>query len=507
VSSASFPAVTVTGTVRLGALRMSRAWPLLPIAPTIVVVIGVLAALAIGVVGMEHLSQVGGDHAAARASTLADVVAARIRSLPATARVEAIKLAAHRTGAEMLLVGRDGEVIVDASLGTMTEPYIRQIAARHDGHASTRFGEARFAVRPVDLLPTRQDLVVLVAVPETPEGAPALVSALLALTAILVSMAATVGYFVGRDATVDVLFVTDRIARMARERSGPSGELVPVRAIDEVGNLTSEINELMERFASAERTYRANLERARAADRDRAGFLAAVSHELRSPLNAILGFADVLATEVDGPLGASAREEVDQIRGSGMHLLELINDILELSALEGGQLRLSRSRVDLAMVAGDVVREAAGVLGGKPVQLRVTGESDVYAYADARRVRQIMQNLVGNAIKFTQRGEVVIALQRDGSRALIRVTDTGPGISVAERAAIFEEYRQAGEASVRRRGTGLGLAIARRLVLMHGGLITVDSELGKGSSFTVTLPLWFEKKRLSLPPDAPTRPR
>jgi signal transduction histidine kinase len=190
-----------------------------------------------------------------------------------------------------------------------------------------------------------------------------------------------------------------------------------------------------------------------------------------------------------------------------MHLLELINDILELSALEGGQLRLSRSRVDLAMVAGDVVREAAGVLGGKPVQLRVTGESDVYAYADARRVRQIMQNLVGNAIKFTQRGEVVIALQRDGSRALIRVTDTGPGISVAERAAIFEEYRQAGEASVRRRGTGLGLAIARRLVLMHGGLITVDSELGKGSSFTVTLPLWFEKKRLSLPPDAPTRPR
>jgi signal transduction histidine kinase len=508
LSSASFPAVTTTGTVRLSALRMSRAWPLLPIAPGIVIVIGLLAALAIGVVGMGHLSRVGDAHAAVRASLLADVVAARIRDMPGAMRSDALKLAARRSGAEMMLVDREGEAVLDASLGTMTAPFIRQIAARHDGVASTRFGEARFAVRTVDPPPSRQDLLVFVAVPGTPEGAPALITALLALTALLVSIAATVAYFVGRDATADVVFVTQRVAEMARERSQPSGELVPVRALDEVGNLTSEINELMERFASAERTYRANLERARAADRDRAGFLAAVSHELRSPLNAILGFADVLGTEVDGPLTPAAREDVEQIRGSGVHLLELINDILEFSALEGGQLKLSRSRVDLGLVAGEVVREAAGVLGSKPVRVCVGGEAEVCAYADARRVRQILQNLVGNAIKFTQQGEVAITLQRDGSRAVARVRDTGPGISAAERAAIFEEYRQVGEASVRRRGTGLGLAIARRLVLMHGGLITVDSELGKGSTFTVTLPLWFEQKRLSDPPPlAHPRPR
>jgi len=508
LASASFPVVTTTGTVRLGALRRSRAWPLLPLAPAIVTVIGILVALAIGVVGVDHLSRVGDANAAMKASMLADVVAARMMALPLPSRLEAMKLAARRTGAELILVDGVGDVLLDASLGTMTTPFIRQIAAQRDGVATTRFGDARFAVRPVDPPPSRQALVVFVRVPSTPEGAPALISALLALTTLLVGIAATVAYFVGRDATADVAFVTERIAEMARERSEPTGELVPVRAMDEVGNLTSEINELMQRFASAERTYRANLERARAADRDRAGFLAAVSHELRSPLNAILGFADVLVTEVDGPLTPAAREEVDQIRGSGVHLLELINDILEFSALEGGQLKLSRSRVDLVLVAGEVVREAAGVLGSKPVRVYVDGDAEVLAHADARRVRQVLQNLVGNAIKFTQRGEVVITLQRDGSRALIRVRDTGPGISAAERAMIFEEYKQAGEESVRRRGTGLGLAIARRLVLMHGGLITVESELGKGSTFTVTLPLWFERSSPSdPPPSGRTRPR
>jgi len=506
-ASSSFPAVNATGTVRQGAFRMNRAWPLLPLAPAIVTVIGIAVALAIGVVGFDHLSRVAEAHAAARASMLADAVAARILPLANSTRLDAMKLAARRTGAELLMVDGRGDVVLDASLGTMTPTFIRQIAAQHEGSASTRFGPARFAVRPIDPPPSHQALLVFVPVPSRPEGAPALLSALLALTTLLVGIAAAVAYFVGRDANADVVFVTDRIAEMARERREPEGELVPVRAMDEVGSLTSEINELMGRFASAERIYRTNLGRARSADRDRAGFLAAVSHELRSPLNSILGFADVLATEVDGPLTESAREEVEQIRGSGVHLLELINDILEFSALEGGQLKLSRSRVDLPQVASDVVREALGVLGTKPVRLFVDGEAGVYAHADARRVRQIIQNLVGNAIKFTQSGEVAITIQRDGSRALLRVRDTGPGISAAERAMIFDEYKQAGEESVRRRGTGLGLAIARRLVLMHGGLITVESELGKGSTFTVTLPLWFDRIASSDPPVARTRPR
>jgi len=200
-------------------------------------------------------------------------------------------------------------------------------------------------------------------------------------------------------------------------------------------------------------------------------------------------------TEVDGPLTASAREEVEQIRGSGAHLLELINDILEFSALEAGQLKLTRARVDLTQIATEVVREAAGVLVDKPVFVGVDGEPGVLAHADARRVRQILQNLVGNAIKFTQAGQVVVTVAKRGSHARVSVRDTGPGISPAERAVIFEEYKQASGERARKRGTGLGLAIARRLVLMHGGSIQVESEIGRGSTFNVTLPLWFERRK------------
>jgi signal transduction histidine kinase len=158
----------------------------------------------------------------------------------------------------------------------------------------------------------------------------------------------------------------------------------------------------------------------------------------------------------------------------------------------------------LTQVAAEVVREAAGVVGMKPIRIRVDGDPEVLAHVDARRIRQILQNLVGNAIKFTQRGEVVVTVLRDGSRALVRVRDTGPGINSLEKAKIFDEYKQAGEESVKRRGTGLGLAIARRLVLMHGGLIQVESELGRGSTFTVTLPLWFEPRLASERPPAAT---
>jgi signal transduction histidine kinase len=131
--------------------------------------------------------------------------------------------------------------------------------------------------------------------------------------------------------------------------------------------------------------------------------------------------------------------------------------------------------------------------------VRVQGERDVHARADAKRVRQVLTNLVGNAIKFTQQGEVVVDVGRDGRMARLSVRDTGPGISPQERAVIFEEYKQTKEERVRRRGTGLGLAITRRLVLMQKGRISVDSELGRGSQFDVLLPAW-DDPGASVPP-------
>jgi len=132
------------------------------------------------------------------------------------------------------------------------------------------------------------------------------------------------------------------------------------------------------------------------------------------------------------------------------------------------------------------------LVGERPVAVRTEGETNVFARIDQKRIRQVLTNLVGNAIKFTQRGEVVVEVGREGRWARVRVRDTGPGISPQERAVIFQEYKQTKEERMRRRGTGLGLAIARRLVLMHGGKIEVESQVGKGSTFEVLLPVWSE---------------
>jgi signal transduction histidine kinase len=450
--------------------------------------------IAIGLFGVSNLSTASDEHSAARAELLASALGARISHLPANERLEAMQRAARKTGAEFVVVTPDGDVKLDASLGMADKAALRRVVSEHAGEAITGLGRVRFASQPLDASPSSPFLVAFVREPGAAEGAPALLRALIALTTLLVGVAAAVAYAVSRDANKDVDFVAERVRGMVHVRSEPTGESVPVRTMDEVGGLTVAFNALVARFVAAQTGYQSDLERVRAADRDRSAFLAAVSHELRSPLNAILGFADILMTEVDGPLSTEAREEVEQIRGSGKHLLDLINDILEFSALESGQLKLTRSRVDLAAVAWEVVREAAGIVGARPVLVRIEGEAGVFARADPRRVRQVLTNLVGNAIKFTQRGEVVVDVGREGRYARVSVRDTGPGISPQERAVIFEEYKQTKDERARRRGTGLGLAIARRLVLMHGGKIDVDSQVGLGSTFKVVLPVWDDAK-------------
>ena len=222
-------------------------------------------------------------------------------------------------------------------------------------------------------------------------------------------------------------------------------------------------------------------------DGERSAFLAALSHELRTPLNAILGFADVLLSEVEGPLDESTREELGVIRTSASHLRSLIDDILELSALESGGLRLNREPVDVFAMVEQVVREQAPLSSAKSLRIELSGQREAMADADPRRLRQILGNIIGNAVKFTSHGRVRVIVDTDGSDVVVHTIDSGPGIAEAEWAAVFEEYGQAGESSARRKGTGLGLAIARRLVAMHGGKIELESLLGRGSKFTFRL--------------------
>jgi signal transduction histidine kinase len=484
-----------TEAFRARAPRHRTGWPFLPLAPLLVVVVGFAVALGIGLVGLDQLSRTSDEHAGARAELLAATVAARLGALPTARWPDATQLAKRRSFAELVIVTSEGQIVHDATLAPPDGLSIRKMLAAGRGVADMRMGRARYAVRsivPAGGQARDNDasyrLVVLVPEPRAVEGANALASALAALAVLLLGVAATVAYAVSRDVARDVDFVTDRVRTMAQVRTEPTGELIPTRTMDEVGILTATFNKLVGRFGLAEKAYRQDLARASAADRERAAFLAAVSHELRSPLNAILGFADILMEEVDGPLSPTAKEEVEQIRGSGAHLLALINDILEFSALESGQLRLSRSRVDVLGLVNEVMREARGLVGDRPLSVRVEGES-IIARVDSRRLRQIVGNLVNNAIKFTQRGEVVVRVARDGALVAISVRDTGPGISAQERAVIFEEYKQVGSERLRRRGTGLGLAITRRLVMLHHGSIKVESELGRGAMFTVLLPI------------------
>ncbi len=458
--------------------------PLVPLAPLVVIVVAAFVAATIGVLGMTYLSRASHDDAASRAHLLAETLGARLELTPPAERLATIRLAAKRTGAEVLIADAQGRPKLDATLGPPAPDAL--VAFSHDAHgeATTRMGEVRYATHAID----RDDvLYTFVRVPPA-EGAPALFTALLALTTLLISVAAIVAFAVARDAEKDVVYVAQRVLAMAKVHMEPAGESVALRSMDEVGVLTGAFNDLVARFAAAENAYHRDLRRAAAADRDRAQFLAAVSHELRTPLNAVLGFADVLIKGVDGPLDEEQTEEVQQIRDSGAHLNDLIEDILDLSAIESGQLKLHPAHVDLRAVAEEVVREMSIVAAKSHLKLRLEDGPTVEVWADKKRVWQIVSNVVGNAVKFTQVGEVLVRVGARGAYGAVSVRDTGPGIRESERQLVFEEYRQAGSERSRHRGTGLGLAIARRLATMQGGSIDLESEVGEGSTFTVLLP-------------------
>jgi len=453
-----------------------------------VVVLGLVAALGFGWLGVGEIRARSDASAAMTAQVLGRTLSARLRSIPSDQRGFVVERAARRAGIELLLTDPTGNVLVDTMLRTPATPWVRDLLVRGEGTTTTQLGRVKFVMLPITSARELSNLLVFVPAPETPTAVVPLVSSLTFLATLLVGVAALVALALARDVHSDIAFVRERIQRMATKEKTPSGQPIHVRSADGVGALISAFNELVRRFGDAERRYRENLARALSYDRDRSAFLAALSHELRTPLNAILGFTDVLLAEVDGPLSQDARESLEIVRTSGRHLASLIDDILDLSALESGQLRLTRSYVDAASIAEAVVREAQVTAEAKGLTLTLSGKHAA-VWADPRRLRQILGNVVGNAVKFTSHGRVEVTVEHTSeSTTTITVRDTGPGIAPDEQLAIFEEYRQSGEERVRRSGTGLGLAITRRLVEMHRGQIVLESRLGEGSTFRITLP-------------------
>jgi signal transduction histidine kinase len=227
------------------------------------------------------------------------------------------------------------------------------------------------------------------------------------------------------------------------------------------------------------------------ASQHKSQFLANMSHELRTPLNAILGYTELMADGIYGQLPDKTIDVLKRLESNGRHLLGLINDVLDLSKIEAGQLVLELSDYSLEDIAQTVRSALEPLAADKKLAFKIEVAPKLPpGHGDGRRLAQVVINLVGNAIKFTDTGEVVIkATATDGSFHL-SVCDTGPGISAADQAKLFQEFQQADNAITRKKGgTGLGLAISKRIIEIHGGKIWVESRLGHGSTFAFTLPV------------------
>ncbi|HXH82600.1 MAG TPA: ATP-binding protein [Candidatus Tectomicrobia bacterium] len=242
------------------------------------------------------------------------------------------------------------------------------------------------------------------------------------------------------------------------------------------------------------RLFRESEEKGRALEivsRHKSQFLANMSHELRTPLNAILGYTELIQDGIYGEVPPPIREVLERVQLSSRHLLGLVNDVLDLAKIEAGQLTLTLEDYSMNEIVATVVQSVEALAAEKGLALEVDVARDLPpGVGDERRLTQVLMNLVGNALKFTDAGRVQVEARLADGAFLVSVSDTGPGVPEAEQQRIFEEFHQADGSDTRRKGgTGLGLAIARRTVALHGGRLWVESQPGQGATFRFTVPV------------------
>lgn len=348
------------------------------------------------------------------------------------------------------------------------------------------------------------------------------------LSAVFLAGGALAAYALSRRITQPITRLTESAARMAE---GQIDQEIPVDSRDELGTLATTYNEMAKALAHTlderarvamelrdlnrnledrirERTFQleeTNRDLARAS-RHKSEFLANMSHELRTPLNAILGFAELIMDGVYGQVPDELRESIEDIHINGRHLLRLINDVLDLSKIEAGQMRLNLGECSIQSLIDSTISATRSLAAEKGLELVSRVETGLpLALGDSKRITQVLMNLVGNAIKFTSGGgSVTVTARRVTNGELhtlnpapemadcieVAVADTGIGIPVEELKNIFSEFRQV-DSSITREygGSGLGLSIAKRLVEMHEGSIWAESQVGKGSIFYFRIPL------------------
>lgn len=272
---------------------------------------------------------------------------------------------------------------------------------------------------------------------------------------------------------------------------GKYDERAPVTKKDEVGQLAIAFNEMANAIQQREMSLQEAREQAERADRAKSMFLASVSHELRTPLNAIINLTKFVAMEFYGPVNQEQVEILGKTEASGKHLLNLINDVLDISKIEAGSLELFvESSISVEKVVQMAVETGCDSLMNDSVQIYCEVARDLPPLVgDEQRIRQIVYNLVSNACKFTTEGEIVVRAYQQGNEIHIAICDSGPGIDIKDQVKIFDTFRQTKTGLRKGTGTGLGLPISRSLAEAHGGRLWLESIPGQGATFFVALPL------------------
>jgi signal transduction histidine kinase len=287
----------------------------------------------------------------------------------------------------------------------------------------------------------------------------------------------------------------------ARIGAGVLDHRIEVRTGDELEALATEFNrmaaQLQESYAGLEQKVEERTRELEIASKHKSQFLANMSHELRTPLNGIQGYTELILDGIYGQVPEKIREVLERVQQSGHRLLGLINAVLDLSKIEAGRLTLSLADYSMPGVVQTVCTAVEPLAAEKRLALRVTVPPDLpVGKGDEQRITQVLLNLIGNAIKFTEVGEVGVQVTSANGAFTVAVSDTGSGISEADQQKVFEEFQQADSSSTRKKGgTGLGLTIAKKIIDMHGGRIWVESSLGTGSTFWFTLPVRVERQR------------